>query len=604
MPNGSTATSAPDQSTGGIDLSGLRVRAVQQAQSELASNMPGTVPAIPEKKRDLLGEVLSENKALAKKYSPDNTHVVFAPPERAAKAGDNILEFWDPKEKGSEDFPRPEGHDGKTVLEFYKPSQNPEVMKDLIYGDLLHGMDNDPKFSSMKRDFINNYTPETKAWLPKLKARGLNDKAIHDMYIRGWLSSDEKNEFHAAQAAGKKRYSPKQLQVLDRMQQYLKTGEDPEDSTSAPNLEGLRVRTIEQARKGLASTIQPDTSAPFKTPDLIPAPVKKAAGKVDTAVSEKVLKPFREGLENMGSDLQEAGETGRTKTGGQLTPVTRALAGAAGTALKAVPVGSNLKETAVMALTPPELGPEGKTLSKEIQAGENVALDLTGLRVRPVKTPAPISTMEGAQPLADKLGAKVVGSVAKKGEGPRDLDLRIDGEYNHSVTTAKMKDAGFEPRGSSLVSPKEAKASGKPYGGPGWKRAEHFENAAGQKIDVWHDEPERASQPSSQSEQPEHQKLYDEALSGLSSKASAKPASKTAVNASGESAASQEAIGRVASEKSKKIQRLRIDTRSGKETPIMPGVDAVDLRPKHPYEKIILRGPTGETVLDRGARAN
>ncbi len=100
-------------------------------------------------------------------------------------------------------------------------------------------------------------------------------------------------------------------------------------------------------------------------------------------------------------------------------------------------------------------------------------------------------TPEGAQPLADKLGAKIVGSVAKKGAS-RDLDLRIEGDYQADEITSKMKEAGFEPRGSTVVSPKEAQASGKPYGKPGWKRAEHFENAAGHKVDIFHDEPEAA----------------------------------------------------------------------------------------------------------------
>lgn len=73
------------------------------------------------------------------------------------------------------------------------------------------------------------------------------------------------------------------------------------------------------------------------------------------------------------------------------------------------------------------------------------------------------------------------------------------------------------------------------------------------------------------------------------------------LNASGESAASMEAIRRVAAEKSKGVERVRIDTRSGRETPLF-GVDAVDAKPG-PYEVIVQRGPQGETILDRGAQA-
>ena len=72
-------------------------------------------------------------------------------------------------------------------------------------------------------------------------------------------------------------------------------------------------------------------------------------------------------------------------------------------------------------------------------------------------------------------------------------------------------------------------------------------------------------------------------------------------NVSGESAASQEAISRVASEKAKGIKRVKIDTRSGAEMPLI-GVDAVDVKPG-PHDVIVQRGPDGETVLDKGAQA-
>jgi hypothetical protein len=72
-------------------------------------------------------------------------------------------------------------------------------------------------------------------------------------------------------------------------------------------------------------------------------------------------------------------------------------------------------------------------------------------------------------------------------------------------------------------------------------------------------------------------------------------------NGSGESPASMEAINRVASENSQGIKRFRIDTRSGQETPLF-GVDAVDVK-AGPYDRIVQRGPMGETTLDQGARA-
>lgn len=72
-------------------------------------------------------------------------------------------------------------------------------------------------------------------------------------------------------------------------------------------------------------------------------------------------------------------------------------------------------------------------------------------------------------------------------------------------------------------------------------------------------------------------------------------------NGSGESSASQEAISRVASEKANKVERFRIDTRSGKETKLF-GVDAVDAK-AGPYDRIVKRGPHGEEIQDEGAKA-
>jgi len=74
-------------------------------------------------------------------------------------------------------------------------------------------------------------------------------------------------------------------------------------------------------------------------------------------------------------------------------------------------------------------------------------------------------------------------------------------------------------------------------------------------------------------------------------------------NHSGESAASTEAINRVAAEKSGGVKIFRIDTRNPKvEIPVY-GVDAVDARPS-PYEKIVRRDASGhEFVLSQGLKA-
>jgi hypothetical protein len=47
-------------------------------------------------------------------------------------------------------------------------------------------------------------------------------------------------------------------------------------------------------------------------------------------------------------------------------------------------------------------------------------------------------------------------------------------------------------RGSSVLSPKDIKASSKSHGPPSWKRVEHFEDKSGRKVDIFHDEPDQA----------------------------------------------------------------------------------------------------------------
>jgi hypothetical protein len=73
-------------------------------------------------------------------------------------------------------------------------------------------------------------------------------------------------------------------------------------------------------------------------------------------------------------------------------------------------------------------------------------------------------------------------------------------------------------------------------------------------------------------------------------------------NASGESAASQEAINRTVSEKAKGTKYYRLDTRSGRAIPLI-GPDRVDATAGD-YEEIVKVGVDGtETTLDRGSKA-
>lgn len=244
--------------------------------------------------------------------------------------------------------------------------------------------------------------------------------------------------------------------------------------TSSESPDELTAQTLQQARTQLP---QPTITPPWQDEPTLPSQPTSKLGKAyqqftsflgehERHFSEAVLAPFRQGLDNMAEDLQHAGETGHTKTGGVLSGPARALAASTGEALRMVPIGKDVKETVQMSVLPPELSPEARALATEIKVGkkvertaERVAPDLTGIRTRPI-TP----------------------------------------------------------------------------------------------------------------------------------------------NASGESAASQEAINRVASEKAQQKTRHSIDTRSGKETPLV-GTDAVDVQPATPYHRIVERSPKGEVVLAEGSKA-
>lgn len=95
-------------------------------------------------------------------------------------------------------------------------------------------------------------------------------------------------------------------------------------------------------------------------------------------------------------------------------------------------------------------------------------------------------TLETAKPIADKLNAKIVGSVASRGSSNHDLDLRI--EHNDILSVTKiLNEFGFYSYGSQVMSPTEARKSKKPYG-KGWQRAYNFINENDKIIQIWMDE--------------------------------------------------------------------------------------------------------------------
>src|SRR6266568_2482524 len=155
------------------------------------------------------------------------------------------------------------------------------------------------------------------------------------------------------------------------------------------DLSDLRIHTLQQARAELPEV---KATPPWEEEPTLPVPSTTKLGKAYDAakswlgeheqhLSEKYLTPFRQGLDNMAEDLQQAGESGHTKSGGQLTTPARLLVEGTGALLKQVPVGRNVKETVQAMAVPPEL-PEAKVLSRELKAGERAAIDLSDLRTK------------------------------------------------------------------------------------------------------------------------------------------------------------------------------------------------------------------------------
>ena len=90
-----------------------------------------------------------------------------------------------------------------------------------------------------------------------------------------------------------------------------------------------------------------------------------------------------------------------------------------------------------------------------------------------------------AKNLADELGGEVVGSAAKLKSRPNDIDIRLT-ELQIPDAIEKLKQQGFEQLDSSVVSPEEAKKSGKIFG-EGWARSWNLKNPeTGQKVQLWH----------------------------------------------------------------------------------------------------------------------
>jgi hypothetical protein len=183
----------------------------------------------------VLQQVLDENPGLSKNFSAENTSLVLADPERSQRGLKERggLEFWNQGDKGEGDYPSPDP--SKNVLEIYSDDlkKDPKLLKQAIYGDLMHGMANDPYWKGIRTEFMQNFTPEElkrqeqhQAWYDDVNNSSDKFGPTYDAYIRGVLANDAGWK-QGQKESGNTMYSRKQIQILHKMHEYLKTGKEP-----------------------------------------------------------------------------------------------------------------------------------------------------------------------------------------------------------------------------------------------------------------------------------------------------------------------------------------------------------------------------------------
>ena len=212
--------------------SGYMLDSIPQQPVSLA---PTPDKQVPSPLHPVVQQVLDENPGLAKNFNADNTSLVFADPDRSKRGLKERggLEFWFPGDKGPDDFPSPDPT--KNVLEIYddKLKNDPASLKQAVYGDLMHGMSNDPHWNDLRTQFMQSFTPqekkrqaEKKTWWDDVNNSKEASGPVYDAYIRGWIANQ--GEGKRGQSESKNTmYSPKQIEILKKMETYLKTGKEP-----------------------------------------------------------------------------------------------------------------------------------------------------------------------------------------------------------------------------------------------------------------------------------------------------------------------------------------------------------------------------------------
>lgn len=211
-------------------LLGGQSQAIKTPSQKITGTTPNAQTINP-----VLSQVLSEYPGFSKTFNTGNTSVVFAQGDRAKRGLKERggLEFWFPHDKGNSDFPSPSP--GKNVLEIYSDDlrNNPTALKQAIYGDLMHGMTHDPYWNGLRTQFMQNFTPQElrrqaqhKTWWDDVNGSKDRNSPTYDAYLRGWITNEGEGR-EGQKKSNDTMYSPKQIQLLQQMENYLKTGNNP-----------------------------------------------------------------------------------------------------------------------------------------------------------------------------------------------------------------------------------------------------------------------------------------------------------------------------------------------------------------------------------------
>lgn len=175
---------------------------------------------------DVLSDVLKEYPRLQAIHGQGRTTAIFASPERAAiasKINPGGLEYWPKDEEGWSELPHPTNNKGN-VLEVYDKSLRTDrkALNAALFGDLLHGMVNDKGWKALRDEFKQNYSPNAKNLINERQGQddfGTPDTTV-DAFIRGGLVPYKGGNWLTQNHT---LYSPKQLEIMDRMRAYLKS---------------------------------------------------------------------------------------------------------------------------------------------------------------------------------------------------------------------------------------------------------------------------------------------------------------------------------------------------------------------------------------------